>query len=44
VIARVVRWQDERSVAADIALAALIVAFAVPNELAESTQRLGGLA
>jgi signal transduction histidine kinase len=44
VIARLALWQEERPVAADAVLAALIAAFAVANELTETSQPLAGLA
>ena len=40
----IARWVEEHPLAADTALAVLIVAFAVPNELGETSQRLAGLA
>jgi len=40
----IARWVEEHPFAADTALAVLIVAFAVPNELGETSQRLAGVA
>jgi signal transduction histidine kinase len=44
VISRFARWYDERPVTGDGLLAALLLAFVLPNELAEETDVAAGLA